>query len=641
MSSPTQTTFPEYQGNDLGLKYSQSASVFKVWAPTAEAMKLHFYDKGTDGTRIKTFSMEKSGVGVWQREVAGDLQGQFYTYQSTIDGNEKQEVTDPYAIAVGVNGERAAVIDLRKTDPIDWKNDKKPSQKSFTDIVIYELHIRDLSSHPKSGIKNKGTFLGLTEKGTRGPSLIKTGLDHLVDLGVTHLHILPAFDYASIDETHVGQQYNWGYDPKNYNVPEGSYATDPYTPETRVKEFKEMVKALHQAGISVVMDVVYNHTSGLENSNFSQLVPDYYYRKNKEGKFSNASACGNEIASEMPMVNKFIKESVLHWIREYHVDGFRFDLMGIHDIKLMNEIRDEVNKIDPSIFIYGEGWTASSSPLPDSVRALKANTYKMPGIAAFCDEMRDGIKGHWSNHKDKGFVSGKPKMEESIKFGIVGAIQHKDIDYKKVNYSKNAWADSPSQCINYVSCHDDMTLLDKLAISNPDVSEEELKKRQILSNTIVMTSQGVPFLHAGVDFLNTKNGISNSYKSPDSVNWLDWDRKAKYLAIHEFYKNLIALRKAHPAFRMTSKEMINKHLNFVNLKEENTIAYKISGNANGDEWKEIFVIFNGSNENLNYKLEESQWLRALEGQNIELEPVTVIKESLLIKSFSAVILAQK
>ena len=610
--------YPIYSGSDLGLTYSPKRSIFRLWAPTAEAVKLRIYNQGSGNEIVSQHQMKRKKEGIWELTIKKDLIGKRYTFEAVYEGQPSQEVPDPYAKAVGVNGLQAAIIDLAETNPAGWNNDSKPPLKNFTDAVIYELHIRDLSIDPNSGIQNKGKFLGLAEKGTQGPGGVKTGLDHLVDLGITHVHLLPSYDFASVDESRLDQpQFNWGYDPQNYNVPEGSYSTDPDNPVARIKEFKQMVKTLHENGLRVVMDVVYNHTFHTENSLFNQLIPDYYYRHNEDGSFSDASACGNEIATERPMVRKMILESVLHWTEEYHIDGFRFDLMGIMDIETMNIIRQKLDDIDPSILIYGEGWTASSSPYPETQRALKKNTTNLVKIAAFSDDLRDGIKGHWSDHQDHGMVSGKSGLEESVKFGVVAATQHPQVDYSKVNYSDAPWAPGPEQCINYASCHDDLTLWDKLAVSNPEADEATLIKMHKLSNTIVLTSQGIPLLHAGVDFLRTKGGNPNSFKSPDAVNQLDWSRKAKYIDVHQYYKDLIALRRSHPAFRMAKRDLIQQYLEFLEMPAEAMVGFKIAGQPNGEVWKNILVIYNGNPRPIEYDLPDGNWTVVVNEEKVD------------------------
>ena len=501
------------------------------------------------------------------------------------------------AKAVGVNGKRAAVIDLRSTDPEGWANDVRPLLKDYADIIVYEMHHRDFSLDSVSGIRNKGKFLALTELGTTTSQGEKTGIDHLKELGVTHVHILPSYDYASVDESKPDKaQYNWGYDPQNYNVPDGSYSTDPYKPDVRIKEFKQMVQALHKAGIRVVLDVVYNHTFNTEESNFERTVPGYFYRQTKDGKPANGSGCGNETASDRAMMRKYMVESVLYWINEYHIDGFRFDLMGIHDIETMNEIRAAVDKIDPSIFIYGEGWAASAPQLDQEELAMKANIYKMPRIAAFSDEMRDGLRGGWDDDRKGAFLFGQPGHEMSIKFGLVGAVKHPQVINDSVNYSKEPWALQPTQMISYVSCHDDMCLADRLKATMPDATDEERASLHKLAETFVFTSQGVPFIFAGDEMMRDKKGIHNSYNSPDSINTIDWRNKTIHHDVFDYVRELITLRKNHPAFRMGDADKVRQYMEFLPVEGSNLVAFILKDNANGDSWKNIIVAFNSRKE---------------------------------------------
>ncbi|MEJ2004008.1 MAG: type I pullulanase [Cyclobacteriaceae bacterium] len=549
--------YPVYEGNDLGVHYAPEATSVRIWSPAAEEVRMHLYSEGAGSDRLMTINLNPAESGTWTVTLEGDQRNAYYTFQVKQNGIWLQEKPDIYARAVGVNGMRGMIVDLSETDPDGWDDDVRPEMSEYTDIIIYEMHIRDMTIDPGSGVTQKGKYHGLTETNTKNESGDATALDHIRDLGVTHVHLLPSFDHRSIDETKLDQpQYNWGYDPLNYNVPEGSYSTNPYDGKVRIREFKQMVKAFHDNGIRVILDVVYNHTGQTEESIFNQLVPDYYYRKNPDGTFSDAAACGNETASEREMMRKYMIESVKYWATEYHLDGFRFDLMGIHDISTMNAIADELRAIDPTIFIYGEGWTAGSSPLPETERALKKNTYLMPHVAAFSDDLRDGLKGNVFEHEDRGFASGKKDMKESVKFGIVASTEHPQVDYSAVNYSASAWAAEPSQTINYVSCHDNHTLYDRLINSMPGASEDEIARMHRLANTVVLTSQGIPFLHAGVDFMRTKQGVENSYQSPDSINAIDWNRKTIYKDHFIYYRDLIALRKGHPAFRMPTYEMI-------------------------------------------------------------------------------------
>ena len=646
--TPVQTTdpfanYPVYTGTDLGVSYSPQQTVFKVWAPMASAVKLRLYAAGNGGEATSTIDLDKGDQGTWQTTVKQDIKDQYYTFQVMQDGKWLLEAPDIYAKAVGVNGHRGMVVDLAATNPAGWQNDTKPVLKNLTDAIIYELHIRDISVDPNSGIKNKGKFLGLTETGTKSPDGLSTGLDHIKELGVTHVHLLPSFDFNSIDETKLDQkQYNWGYDPLNYNVPEGSYSTNPYDGNVRIKEFKQMVQALHANGLRVILDVVYNHTTDIAHSNFTQFAPGYFYRHNPDGSYSNGTGCGNETASEQPMMRKFMIESVVYWVKEYHLDGFRFDLMGIHDIVTMNAISDTLHKIDPSIVIYGEGWAAGASPLAENLRAVKKNIYEVNKVAAFSDDLRDGLKGGFSNVKAKGFVSGDQNSKESVKFGIVASTQNSQINYQAVDDSKAFWAAEPYQTISYASCHDDNTLFDRLKIGNPDATEADLIKMDKLANAIVLTSQGISFLHSGVEILRTKMGIANSFNSPDSINQIDWSRKTRYLPVFNYYKQLIALRKAHPAFRMPSTEMIQQHLFFTETNDPSVIAYQLTGNANGDSWGTILLIFNGSKDAKAVSIPAGSWTLAADGDKIDEAGISQVSSSMVsVPGTTAYILYKK
>jgi pullulanase len=605
-------SYPVYKGTDLGLAYSLKSSLFRIWAPTAEKAQIIFYNAGDGGESTGFLDMNKDLQGTWKAKVAGDLKGKFYVFRVQINGKWLNEVPDPYAKVVGVNGKRAMVADLKETNPVGWEKDKSPLFKNKTDAILYELQVRDASIAANSGIKNKGKYLGLTEQGTKNEEGLSTGIDHIKELGVTHVHLLPCFDFYSIDESQPDKpQYNWGYDPLNYNVPDGSFSTNPYDGVTRIKEFKQMVQAFHQNGLRIIMDVVYNHTRLTEDSYFNQLVPGYYYRQTKNGKFSNATACGNETASERYMVRKFMLESVLYWVKEYHIDGFRFDLMGVHDIETMNLISKALHKIKPDILLYGEGWTAGSSPLADSLRAIKKYAYKLDRIAVFSDDIRDGIKGNVFEHADKGFVSGKPGMEESIKFGIVASCKHPQVDYTKVNYSKAPYSAQPWNTITYCECHDNHVLWDKLAISASSIKESKRRQMQMLAFSIVLTSQGIPFLHAGSEFLRTKKGVENSFESPDSINAIDWSLKTADPYVVDYVKSLIRMRKDHPAFRMTNASQIEKEINFLNTQPNGVLAYTINGVNIKDSWKKIIVFFNGTMGRRTVTLPAGNWKMAI------------------------------
>lgn len=594
------TSFEEYpipEGKLVEMEYSPIETKFTLWAPTAEEVRVLLYDSGNEGSAYQTLSLEMGEDGIWNTSIKEDLKGKFYTFNVKVNGKWLGDTPGIMAKAVGVNGKRAAVIDLRSTDPEGWANDVRPLLKDYADIIVYEMHHRDFSLDSVSGIRNKGKFLALTELGTTTSQGEKTGIDHLKELGVTHVHILPSYDYASVDESKPDKaQYNWGYDPQNYNVPDGSYSTDPYKPDVRIKEFKQMVQALHKAGIRVVLDVVYNHTFNTEESNFERTVPGYFYRQTKDGKPANGSGCGNETASDRAMMRKYMVESVLYWINEYHIDGFRFDLMGIHDIETMNEIRAAVDKIDPSIFIYGEGWAASAPQLDQEELAMKANIYKMPRIAAFSDEMRDGLRGGWDDDRKGAFLIGQPGHEMSIKFGLVGAVKHPQVINDSVNYSKEPWALQPTQMISYVSCHDDMCLADRLKATMPDTTDEERASLHKLAETFVFTSQGVPFIFAGDEMMRDKKGIHNSYNSPDSINTIDWRNKTIHHDVFDYVRELIALRKNHPAFRMGDADKVRQYMEFLPVEGSNLVAFILKDNANGDSWKNIIVAFNSRKE---------------------------------------------
>ena len=570
--SVTAQTFQE-------VNYTPEKTQFALFAPNdAKRVTLRIYEEGQGGKAVKTVKMKRTADEQWTTTVRGDLMGKFYTFDVGLG-----ECPGVFAKAVGVNGKRGAIISLPATDPEGWSSDTRPVTKSPADLVIYEMHHRDFSI-ARSDARYKGKFLALTEP---------WAISHLKELGVNAVHILPSYDYGSIDETRLSDnKYNWGYDPVNYNVPEGGYSTDPYRPDVRIREFKQMVKALHDAGIRVILDVVYNHTYDIEHSNFQRTYPDYFYRLTDHKQYSNGSGCGNETASDRPMMRKFMLESVKYWINEYHIDGFRFDLMGVHDIETMNQIRQMVDQIDPTIFIYGEGWSAGTCAYPQEKLAMKAHIPQMPGIAAFSDELRDALRGPFSDDTMAGWL-GRQNETESIKYGIAGAITHPQVDMSKVNYAKEPWALEPTQMISYVSCHDDMCLVDRLKASIPGITTEELIRLDLLAQTAVFTSQGVPFMLSGEELLRDKKGVHNSFESPDEINHLDWSNKAKYPQVFDYYKSLIALRQHHPAFRLGNADLVRKHLEFLDMPE-GLIAYRLKNYAGRDDWRDIIVILNAS-----------------------------------------------
>ena len=637
-------------------KYTKQATDFCFYAnPDAKSVVLRLYDEGLGGKPVKTVKLQqdRQQPGYWKATVKGDLKGKFYTIDQS--GNKKEWVETPgvFATAVGVNGKRGYIYEPSETNPEGWCKDKRPELKSPCDLVIYEMHHRDYSIARNTTLsptlqKDAGKteypskFLALTEP---------WAIEHLKNLGVNAIHILPSYDYGSVDETRLSTpQFNWGYDPVNYNVPEGSYSTDPYNPLARIREFKQMLQALHKAGIRVILDVVYNHTYDIEHSNFQRTYPDYYYRKNADGSYSNGSGCGNETASEKPMMRKFMIESVRHWINEYHIDGLRFDLMGVHDIETMNAIRHAVDEIDPSIFIYGEGWSAGSCAYPQEKLGLKAHIRQMPRIAAFSDDLRDALRGPFSDDTKGAFLAGLPGSEESIKAGIAGMISHPQVDFTKVNYSKESWVNEPSQMISYVSCHDDMCLVDRLKASIPslktvdgklsDSQLAELVRLDKLAQTAVMLSQGVPFMLNGEELLRDKKGVHNSFESPDSINQINWGNLARYPQVFDYYKSLLQLRKNHPAFRLGRADLVRRHLEFL-PSQDALVAFRLKDYAGGDSWNNIIVVLNGSKEEREVTIPEGtytivacdgvineQGLGEITGQKVSVDP----QSALIIKN---------
>ena len=572
------------------MTYSPNETVFRLFAPADADCYVQLGDD--------SLHMQLDNDSIWTVTAFGDQKGK--TYEFVVNGVASPGV---FAKAVTVNGQKAVVVDMHDSDPKGWESDT-PVRRPAQDIVIYEMHHRDFSV-ARPDAKYPGKFLALTEP---------WAIDHLKTLGVNAVHILPSYDYGSVDETRLDEpQYNWGYDPVNYNVPEGGYSTDPTNPLCRIREFKQMVQALHKAGIAVILDVVYNHTYDIEHSNFQRTYPDYYYRiiqntqtiqntQNTQKKYSNGSGCGNETASEKPMMRRFMVESVKHWVNEYHIDGFRFDLMGCHDIETMNTIRRELDAIDPTLFIYGEGWSAGECALPTEQLATKANVSQLPRIAAFSDELRDALRGPFSDDTKMGWLglsstsgcdADLGALKESIKFGIVGGIAHPQVNQSLVNYSKEAWAKEPTQMISYVSCHDDMCLVDRLKASVSGITDDVLVRLDLLAQTAVFTSQGVPFMLSGEELLRTKQGVHNSFESPDSINHLDWSNKQKYPQVFEYYKNLIALRQHHPAFRLGNADLVRKHLEFLDAPA-GIVAYRLKNYAGRDDWRDIIVILNAN-----------------------------------------------
>ncbi|MDR1596246.1 MAG: type I pullulanase [Treponema sp.] len=606
-----------YGGDDLGLSYRPDQSGFKVWAPTAAAVSVALYEDGgtynaagkvTDHETQNLHKMEwDAKTGVWSAVIKGNLAGKYYLYRAEFsDGGNGARVSwaaDPYAYAVSANGQRMAIVGLDAANPPNWKRKQKPPfSAAWQDAVIYELHVRDFSIDENSGIKNRGKFLAFTERGTKTAAGAPTGVDHLVNLGITHVHLLPSFDFASVNELTVDDpgsgapKFNWGYDPQNYNVPEGSYSSDPANPLTRIREFKLMVQALHDAGLRVVMDVVYNHTYQTGSGPFDSIVPGYYYRTTDTGALANGSACGNEVASERPMVRKYIIDSCLYWAREYDVDGFRFDLMGLIDTPTMKELTETLRKsVDPGILIYGEPWQAGGSVLDEDLQTL-TGAQKGLDFAIFNDRIRTAIKGG-SDDGSKGFATGAPDMEEGIVGGIRGSV--------------NDVTACAAESINYVTAHDNLNLWDKIARSlgakdlakapydlikaDRDLFDNDAVRSALLANGIVFTSQGIPFFQAGDEFLRTKFGDHNSYASPDSINMIRWENAGRYKAAADYYAGLIKLRKEHPAFRMSRREDMEQKIEILSA-EDLLVSFMLKENANGDSWRNIFVVYNGDSK---------------------------------------------
>ena len=625
-----------YEGDDLGATWTAEKTTFRVWAPTADAVRVNLYESGTEGTDdlIEQLTMTPDVNGTWVAEKEGDLNGTYYTYEVDVIG-ETREACDPYARATGVNGKRAMVIDLDSTDPEGWENDVDPHyDNEITDAVIYELHIRDLSVDESSGIQNKGKYLGLIETGTTNAAGVPTGLDHIKSLGVTHLHLLPSYDYGSVDESKLDiPQFNWGYDPVNYNVPEGSYSTDPYNGAVRVAEFKQMVQGLHENGISVVMDVVYNHVYSADSFCFNQIVPRYFSRVNENGSYSSGSGCGNDTASERSMVSKYIVDSVKYWADEYHIDGFRFDLVGLIDTETMNTVIEEVHKTHPNVIFYGEGWTMSTTMTKEGYElTTQTNSTLVPEFAFFSDTLRDALKGNVFNNTEKGYVSGVAAYSSTINQCFVGAPN---------------WCKSPTQTINYSSCHDNNTLYDRITISTPNASVEDRIHMNNLAAAITMTSQGIPFIHAGEEMLRSKplpdGGYDhNSYNNTDAVNSLKWDdlNQAEYQSVFSYYQGLIAFRAAHPALRMTSAEEVSQQITKLEGLEFGITGFHIAPGSNGEE-NEFVVIFNPKTSAITVDLPRGEWEIYISGQTAGTEVLGTAKGGVEVEPISAMVLVRQ
>ena len=621
-----------YAGSDLGARWSKEKTSFRLWAPTAKSVKVNLYRSGNPGVedRIDQIEMKSAVAGTWTAEVPGDLHGVYYTFTVELEEGVR-EACDPYARTTGVNGQRAMVIDLRSTDPEGWKEDRDPNAgKRITDAIIYELHVRDLSVDENSGVTNKGKFLGLIEEGTHTPEGIPTGLDHIKSMGITHLHLLPSYDYGSVDEAHLEQpQFNWGYDPVNYNVPEGSYSTDPFHGEVRVKEMKQMVKGLHKAGISVVLDVVYNHVYDGETFCFNRIVPEYFSRTHG-GHYSNGSGCGNDTASERSMVRKYIVDSVKYWADEYHIDGFRFDLVGLLDIETINELVSTVQAKHPGVIFYGEGWSmATELTKADVTMATQYNACRTPNFAYFSDTLRDVLRGYVFDDHAYGYIAGAQGQEELVKQCFMG---HPD------------WCPSPTQTINYASCHDNMALFDRLTMSRGEDSFADRVRMNNLAAAVYMLSQGVPFLQAGEEMLRSKplpeGGFEhNSYCSPDSINSIKWAdlHKPEYAANVDYYRGLIAFRKAHPTLRLTTDDAVREQIHALEGLEPNVVGFHLRGSAD-DPAAAIIVLYNPNRTPTTVALPKGRWNVCVSDQTAGTEPLLTVEGGISVAPISATVL---
>ena len=565
--------------------YASSKTEFSVWSPKAEAAQLKLYHSAQDTAAFMTCDMKKSKGGLWRAVVKEDLKGSFYTFQIKMDGKWLEETAGIAAKAVGVNGWRGAVIDWNETNPEGWAEDKSPEIRP-SDIIVYEMHYRDFSIHETSGVANKGKYLALTEEGTKNPDGLSTGIDHLKEIGVTYVQLLPSTDYITVDESRLQKpQYNWGYDPFNYNAVEGSYSTDPFNPVTRIKEFKQMVQALHKAGFRVILDVVYNHTTDASKTGFERTMPGYFYRMRPDGTFFNGSGCGNETASEQEMFRKYMIESLEWWMKEYHIDGYRFDLMAIHDIETMNLISERLHAIDPNVVIYGEGWAAMDPAYPADQIALKVNTHMLDKVGAFSDNIRDAIRGPLGC-ENAGFMDGVEGKKNDLMFGIAGGVEHPQVSVER-------WTNNPLQHVSYVSCHDDHCLRDRLEIATK-ASETDRLKMVKLAQTAVYTSQGIPFIFNGEELYRHKQGVKNSYNQPDSINAIDWTYKTEYKDLVDYYAALAAIRHAHPGFCLGDADLVREKLEFIDVDDPCVVAFRIKDLEGIDSAKSLTVLLNGS-----------------------------------------------
>ena len=630
-SKQTSEAFPVPEKPILEMDYSADKTTFEVWAPTAESAVVRLYD---GDTMVEELKMKSKKDGLWSATAKGDKKGLFYAFQVTVDGKPLKETAGIFARALNVNGDRGAIIDLNETNPEGWAEDKTPVVPT-SEIVIYEMHYRDMTAHASAGSSYPGKYLGMAEHGTRSKEGLATGIDHLVEMGITHLHLLPTADFGSIDESKPTDQYNWGYEPKNYSAPEGTYSTNPADPKARIRELKTLVQTMHKAGINVVLDVVYNHTTSTENCGFELTVPGYFYRMREDGSFADGSGCGNETASDKAMMQKYIVESLEYWVKEYHIDGFRFDLMAIHDIETMNLIRTRMEAIKPSILLYGEGWAAANPLYDESKLAFKRYTYQMPGVGAFSDDIRNALRGTLDLSQG-GFIHGVAGNKEALKFGIAGGVEH-----PQVKHSEKAWCAAPTQHISYVTCHDDHNLRDRLEHLSPKASEKELLQMAKLAQFGVFTSQGIPFIFCGEEMFRSKLGEKNTYNMPDKYNAIDWNLKHKYNDLYEFNKGLVALRKAHPAFSLGTAEAVREHLSFIDHSNEAAVGFVLDKLEGIDKAKRIVVLMNGSREAVKFNIPAGNYKWITDGSTWDMNGKGTLNASeVKVPAITGVILAE-
>ena len=613
--------------------YNGDNTEFSVWAPTAEAAQVKLYHSASDTLAFATMDMKLGKDGLWKVAVNEDVKGAFYAFQVKHAGEWLQETAGIAAKAVGVNGWRGAVIDWTETNPEGWAEDKSPEIKP-SDIIVYEMHHRDFSIHQTSGISNKGKYLALTERGTKNPDGLATGIDHLKEIGVTYVQLLPSTDFITVDEEHLeNNQYNWGYDPFNYNAVEGSYSTDPFNPVTRIKEFKQMIQSLHAAGFRVILDVVYNHTTDASKTGFERTMPGYFYRMAADGSFYNGSGCGNETASEQAMFRKYMIESLEWWMKEYHIDGFRFDLMAIHDIETMNEISERLHAIDPNVVIYGEGWAAMAPAYPAEEIALKVNTHMLNKIGAFSDNIRDAVRGPLGC-ENAGFMDAVAGNKENIHFGIAGGVQHPQVTVER-------WTNNPLQHVSYVSCHDDHCLRDRLEEATK-ASEKKRLEMVKLAQTAVYTSQGIPFIFAGEELYRHKQGVKNSYCSPDAINAIDWTYKTKYKDLVDYYAALAAIRHAHPGFCLGDAELVREKLQFIEVDDPCVVAFRINNLEGIDSAKSLTVVLNGSKKKVKVEIPEGKYIVLAENGKADVDGLDAFSgNKVKASATSATILAEE